>query len=290
MLFYIHHVSPLSASRLHGKSSFALQYLSDFIGDFYTFSNILQTITEYRSVYMPLVLLPSVHLLGRYLLQPALCQFCFPKLPMYKMIVAYMIVYFIYILLSNSCQGTITKNGYGYPAIGSRWGISIQIWVPMPRSQLSLGYFCANMGVYTPLPTFTGVFLCKYGCLYPAANFHRGIFVQIWASVPRSQLSRGYFCANMGVCTPLPAPAGVFLCKYGRLYPAACSRRGISAQKWISIPRHACPLPKLPHSLANPPHFLNSILIHAISNRRRRLTAVLSQHRTYRSVYGAFNS
>ena len=86
------------------------------------------------------------------------------------------------------------------------------------------------------------------------------------------------------------APAGVFLCKYGRLYPAACSRRGISAQKWISIPRHACPLPKLPHSLANPPHFLNSILIHAISNRRRRLTAVLSQHRMYRSVYGAFNS
>ena len=138
MLFYIHHVTPLSASRLHGKSSFALQYLSDFIGDFYTFSNILQTITEYRSVYMPLVLLPSVHLLGRYLLQPALCQFCFPKLPMYKMIIAYMIVYFIYILLSNSCQGTITKNGYGYPAIGSRWGISIQIWVPMPRSQLKL--------------------------------------------------------------------------------------------------------------------------------------------------------
>ena len=219
MLFYIHHVSPLSASRLHGKSSFALQYLSDFIGDFYTFSNILQTITEYRSVYMPLVLLPSVHLLGRYLLQPALCQFCFPKLPMYKMIVAYMIVYFIYILLSNSCQGTITKNGYGYPAIGSRWGISIQIWVPMPRSQLSLGYFCANMGVYTPLPTFTGVFLCKYGCLYPAANFHRGIFVQIWASVPRSQLSRRYFCANMGVCTPLPAPAGVFPRKNGYLYP-----------------------------------------------------------------------
>ena len=80
-----------------------------FIGDFYIFSSILQTITEYRSVYMPLVLLPSVHLLGRYLLQPALCQFCFPKLPMYKMIVAYMIVYFIYILLSNSYQGTIVK-------------------------------------------------------------------------------------------------------------------------------------------------------------------------------------
>ena len=209
-----------------------------FIGDFYIFSSILQTITEYRSVYMPLVLLPAVHLLGRYLLQPALCQFCFPKLPMYKMIIAYMIVYFIYILLSNSCQGSITENGYGYPAIGSRWGISIQIWVSVPRSQLSPGYFGANMGVYTPQPTFTGVFLCKYG----------------------------------------------------RLYPAACSRRGISAQKWISIPRHACPLPKLPHSLANPPHFLNSILIHAISNRRRRLTAVLSQHRMYRSVCGAFNS
>ena len=202
MLFYIHHVSPLSASRLHGKSSFALQYLSDFIGDFYTFSNILQTITEYRSVYMPLVLLPSVHLLGRYLLQPALCQFCFPKLPMYKMIVAYMIVYFIYILLSNSCQGTITKNGYGYPAIGSRWGISIQIWVSVP-----------------PQPTFTGVFLHKYECLCPAVNFHRGIFVQIWVSIPRSQLLPGYFCANMGVCTPLPAPARVFPRKNGYLYP-----------------------------------------------------------------------
>ena len=206
MLFYIHHVSPLSASRLHGKSSFALQYLSDFIGDFYTFSNILQTITEYRSVYMPLVLLPSVHLLGRYLLQPALCQFCFPKLPMYKMIVAYMIVYFIYILLSNSCQGTITKNGYGYPAIGSRWGISIQIWVPMPRSQLSPGYFCANMGVCTPQPTFTGVFLCKYGRLYPAVNFRGGIFVQIWASVPRCLLPPGYFRAKMDIYTPARLP------------------------------------------------------------------------------------
>ena len=213
---------------------------------------------------MPLVLLPSVHLLGRYLLQPALCQFCFPKLPMYKMIVAYMIVYFIYILLSNSCQGTIARNGYGYPAIGSRWGISIQIWVSMPRSQLLPGYFYTNMGVYAPQPTFTGVFLHKYEYLCPAANFHRGIFVQIWVSIPRSQLLPGYFYANMGVYTPQPTFTGVFLCKYGRLYPAACSRRGISAQKWISMPRHACPLPKLPHSLANPPHFLNFILIHAI--------------------------
>ena len=136
-----------------------------------------------------------------------------------KMIVAYMIVYFIYILLSNSCQGTIARNGYGYPAIGSRWGISIQIWVSVPRSQLSLGYFCANMGAHAPQSTFTGVFLCKYGCLYPAANFHRGIFVQIWASVPRSQLLPGYFCANMGVYTPQPAPAGVFPRKNGYLCP-----------------------------------------------------------------------
>ena len=153
-------------------------FIGFYLGFLY-FSSILQTIAEYRSVYMPLVLLPSVHLLGRYLLRPALSQFCFPKLPMYKMIVAYMIVYFIYILLSNSCQGTIARNGYGYPAIGSRWGISIQIWVSMPRSQLSPGYFCANMGVYTPQPTFTGVFLCKYGCLYPAANFRWGISAQI---------------------------------------------------------------------------------------------------------------
>ena len=202
LLFYIHHVTLLSASRLHGKSFFALQYLSDFIGDFYIFSSILQTITEYRSVYIPLVLLPSVHLLGRYLLQPALCQFCFPKLPMYKMIVAYMIVYFIYILLSNSCQGTI----YGYPAIGSRWGISIQIWVSMPRSQLLPGYFCANMGVCTPQPTFAGVFLHKYGRLYPAANFRWGIFVQIWVSVPRSLLPPGYFRAKMDIYTPARLP------------------------------------------------------------------------------------
>ena len=146
------------------------------------------------------------------------------------------------------------------------------------------------MATDTPQSAPAGVFLYKYGCLCPVANFHRGIFVQIWVSIPRSQLLLGYFCANMGVCTPQSTFAGVFLCKYGRLYPATCSRRGISAQKWISIPRHACPLPKLPHSLANPPHFLNSILIHAISNRRRRLTAVLSQHRMYRSVCGAFNS
>ena len=49
------------------------------------------------------------------------------------MIVAYMIVNFIYILLSNSCQGTIIRNGYGYPAIGSRRGIFTQIWVSIPR-------------------------------------------------------------------------------------------------------------------------------------------------------------
>ena len=61
-----------------------------------------------------------------------------------------MIVYFIYILLSNSCQGTIARNGCGYPAIGSRWGISIQIWVSMPRSLLPPGYFRAKMDIYAP--------------------------------------------------------------------------------------------------------------------------------------------
>lgn len=122
------------------------------------------------------------------------------------MIVAYMIVYFIYILLSNSCQGTIARNGYGYPAIGSRWGISVQKWISMPRSQLLPGYFCTNMSICAPQSTFTGVFLCKYGYLYPAANFYRGIFVQIWASIPRSLLPPGYFRAKMNICTPARLP------------------------------------------------------------------------------------
>lgn len=75
----------------------------------------------------------------------------------------------------------------------------------IPRNQLPPGYFYTNMGACTPQPTFTGVFLHnmgvytpqpaltgvfphKYGCLYPAANFYRGISTQIWVPVPRSQL------------------------------------------------------------------------------------------------------
>ena len=111
------------------------------------------------------------------------------------------------------------KYGCLYPAANFYRGISTQIWVPVPRSQLSPGYFRTNTGAYTPQSTFTGVFLYKYGCLCPAVNFHWGIFVQIWVSIPRSQLLPGYFCANMGVCTPLPAPARVFPRKNGYLYP-----------------------------------------------------------------------
>lgn len=88
------------------------------------------------------------------------------------MIVAYMMVYFIYILLSNSCQGIIIRNVRRYPAASSHWGISAQIWASVPRSQLSSGYFRTNMVAYTPQPTFVGVFLRKYECLYPAASSH----------------------------------------------------------------------------------------------------------------------
>ena len=99
------------------------------------------------------------------------------------------------------------KYGCLYPAANFHWGISTQIWEPVPRSQLSPGYFRTNMGACTPQPTFTGVFLRKYGCLYPAASSHRGISAQIWVSIPRSQLSPGYFRANMGIYTPgTPAP------------------------------------------------------------------------------------
>ena len=121
------------------------------------------------------------------------------------------------------------KYGCLCPAVNFHWGIFVQIWVPMPRSQLSPGYFCANMGVCTPQPTFTGVFLCKYGRLYPAANFYRGISTQIWVPVPRSQLSPGYFRTNTGAYTPQSAFTGVFSRKYGYLYP-----------------RHTCPSQKLP--------------------------------------------
>ena len=152
-------------------------------------------------------------------------------------------------ILSNSCQSIIIRNVRGYPAISSHRGISIQIWVPVPRSrllpgyfytiwlsiprsQLSPGYFRTNMGACTPQPTFTGVFLRKYGCLYPAANFYRGISTQIWVPVPRSQLSPGYFRTNTGAYTPQSTFTGVFLYKYGRLYPST-----------------PAPLPKLPHPL-----------------------------------------
>ncbi len=122
---------------------------------------------------------------------------------MYNMIVAYMMVYFIYILLSNSCQGYSRKK-----------------WLRIPRNRLPLGYFYANMGAYTPQSASAGVFLCKYGRLYPAVSSHRGIFSQIWVPVPRSQLSSGYFRANMVAYTPQPTFTGVFLRKYGYLSPA----------------------------------------------------------------------
>ena len=126
-------------------------------------------------------------------------------------------------ILSNSCQSIIIRNVRGYPAISSHRGISIQIWVPVPRSrllpgyfytiwlsiprsQLSPGYFRTNMGACTPQPTFTGVFLRKYGCLYPAASSHRGISAQIRAPIPHSQLSLGYFYTNMGAYTPALLP------------------------------------------------------------------------------------
>ena len=96
----------------------------------------------------------------------------------------------------------------------------------------------------TPQSALTGVFLYKYGCLYPAANFHWGISTQIWEPVPRSQLSPGYFRTNIGAYTPQPALTGVFPHKYGCLYPAANFHRGIFAQIWVSIPPAHLPLAK----------------------------------------------
>ena len=103
-------------------------------------------------------------------------------------------------------RGISTQYGCLYPAASSHRGISAQIWVPVPRSQLLPGYFYSNMGACTPQPTFTGVFLRKYGCLYPAASSHRGISAQIRAPIPHSQLSLGYFYTNMGAYTPALLP------------------------------------------------------------------------------------
>ena len=79
------------------------------------------------------------------------------------------------------------------------------------------------MSADTPQSAPTGVFLYKYGCLYPAADFyrgistqygclypaassHRGISAQIRAPIPHSQLSLGYFYTNMGAYTPALLP------------------------------------------------------------------------------------
>ena len=102
--------------------------------------------------------------------------------------------------------------------------------------QIRVRVLSQEMATDTPQSAPAGVFLYKYGCLCPAANFHRGIFVQIWVSIPRSQLLPGYFCANMGVYTrsqllpgyfcanmgvytPQPTFAGVFPRKNGYLCP-----------------------------------------------------------------------
>ena len=131
----------------------------------------------------------------------------------------------------------------------------------IPRNQLPPGYFYTNMGACTPQPTFTGVFLHnmgvytpqpaltgvfphKYGCLYPAANFYRGISTQIWVPVPRSQLSPGYFRTNTGAYTPQSAFTGVFSHKYRCLCPALLL-------------------------LAKAPHFLNINLVHARYKKAR---------------------
>ncbi len=128
----------------------------------------------------------------------------------------------------------------------------------------------------TPQPALTGVFPHKYGRLYPAANFRRGISAQIWLPIPRSQLSLGYFYANMSAYTPQPALTEVFLSEYGCLSPAL--------------------LPSLKNftlSLANPPHSLNTTLIHtkykkpaSPANRERGLSSIL--HSYYSFIFASF--
>ena len=85
-------------------------------------------------------------------------------------------------------RGISTQYGCLCPAASSHRGISAQIWMPVPRSQLLPGYFYANMGACTPQPALNGVFPHKYGRLYPTVCFHRGIFAQIWVSIPPAHL------------------------------------------------------------------------------------------------------